>query len=108
MLWAALMLAGGMLPVTSASAASVAGAPVHPPNTWSPTAGPMSVPRTSGTATLLADGDILVAGGGTRTADLYDPSTGTFLPTGSMSVAAREDATATLLANGRVLVAGGC
>ena len=106
MLWAAFVLAGGMLPVTSASAASVAGAPVHPPNTWSPTAGPMSVPRTSGTATLLVDGDILVAGGGTRTADLYDPSTGTFTPTGSMSVA-RTNATASLLPSGDVLVAGG-
>jgi N-acetylneuraminic acid mutarotase len=66
----------------------------------------MSVPRTNGTATLLAHGDILVAGGGTRTADLYDPSNGTFTPTGSMSVA-RTNATATLLPSGDVLVVGG-
>ncbi len=110
-LWATLMLAAGMLPVVAASAASAstvpAGAPaVQPPNTWSPTTGPMTVPRTSGTATLLTDGDILVAGGGTRTADLYDPSTGTFTPTGSMSVA-RSNATATLLPSGDVLVVGG-
>ena len=66
----------------------------------------MSVARTSQVATLLPDGDVLVAGGATRTADLYDPSMGTFTPTGSMSVA-RTNATATLLASGDVLVAGG-
>ena len=76
------------------------------PNTWSPTASPMSVARTGQTATLLPDGDVLVAGGGTKTADLYDPSTGTFTATGSMSVA-RTNAAATLLPNGKVLVAGG-
>ena len=44
-LWTAVILAAGMLPVAAASAASVpAGAQaVQPPNTWSPTAGPMSV-----------------------------------------------------------------
>ena len=107
-IWVALTLAAGALPVVATSALSVpAGAQaVQPPNTWAPTAGPMSVPRTGQTATLLPDGDVLVAGGATRTADLYDPSTGTFTPTGSMSVA-RTNATATLLASGDVLVAGG-
>ena len=79
---------------------------MQPPNTWVPTAGPMSVARTGQTATLLPDGDVLVAGGATRTADLYDPATGSFTPTGSMSVA-RTNATATLLPNGDVLLAGG-
>ena len=103
-----MMLAAGVLPFAAASAPSVpAGArAVQPPNTWSPTAGPMSVARMEQTATLLPDGDVLVAGGGTRTADLYGPSTGTFIPTGSMSVA-RTNATATLLPSGDVLVAGG-
>jgi Kelch motif/Galactose oxidase, central domain len=106
--WAALVLAAGGLTVTAWSAAPVpAGAQaVQPPNTWSPTAGPMSVSRTGQTATLLPDGDVLVAGGGTKTADLFDPSTGTFAPTGSMSVD-RSDATATLLPDGGVLIAGG-
>jgi WD40 repeat protein len=66
----------------------------------------MAVARTGGTATLLPDGDVLVAGGGTNKADLYDPSTGTFAPTATMSVA-RTNATATLLPSGDVLVAGG-
>ena len=76
------------------------------PNTWSPTAGAMSVARAGQTATLLGNGNVLVAGGGTKTADLYETSTGTFTPTGSMSVS-RTDATATLLPSGLVLVAGG-
>jgi hypothetical protein len=66
----------------------------------------MSTARSGQTATLLDNGDVLVAGGGTRTVDLYEPSTGTFTPTGSMSVS-RTNATATLLPNGEVLVAGG-
>src|SRR5215470_7178572 len=55
--------------------------------TWSPT-GSTSVGRVGGTATLLPDGQVLVAGGGLNgtSAELYDPTTGTWSPTGSMSV----------------------
>ncbi len=107
-IWAALTLAAGALPLVATSAASIpAGADaVQPPNTWLPTAGPMSVARAGGTATLLSDGDVLVAGGGTNTAELYSPATGTFTPTGSLPTALT-DATATLLPAGDVLVAGG-
>ena len=76
----------------------------------------MSTDRYYATATLLANGKVLIAGGyynditnnrdPSSSAELYDPASGTFSPTGSMSKA-RDDATATLLANGKVLIAGG-
>jgi len=66
----------------------------------------MAVARSGQTATLLPDGQVLIAGGGTSSAELYDPSNGTFSPTASMSVS-RTDATASLLSDGDVLVAGG-
>jgi len=82
---------------------------------WTP-AGSMSVAgHESGTATLLSDGRVLVAGGTTqagfgttptRTAELFDPSTSTWTLTAPMSVA-RVQATATPLDDGRILVVGG-
>ena len=74
--------------------------------TFSPTTGPMTIARASHTATLLNIGKVLIAGWGNATAELFDPSTGTFSQTGSMSLA-RTAHTATLLASGKVLIAGG-
>jgi hypothetical protein len=76
----------------------------------------MAVPRTLHTATLLPNGKVLIAGGRmhdhqdyrgtvTDTAELYDPSTGTFSLTGRMA-APRVWHTATLLPNGKVLIVG--
>ena len=81
--------------------------------TFTPT-GDMSTRRAFHTATLLADGRVLVTGGSlngfpesaTTSAEIYDPATGTFTPTGSMATA-RQDHTATLLGDGRVLIAAG-
>jgi WD40 repeat protein len=54
----------------------------------------MSVNRTGASATLLPDGRVLVAGGGTATAEVYDPSTGNWTLTGQMHTA-RDSHTAT-------------
>jgi hypothetical protein len=69
-------------------------------------------PRAAHTATLLAGGRVLIAGGfgdnggSEATVELYDPRTRSFALTGSMSVG-RQSHTSTLLKNGRVLIAGG-
>jgi N-acetylneuraminic acid mutarotase len=73
--------------------------------------GKLPAGRWNHTATRLADGRVLVAGGETSTgayssASLYNPATGTWTATGSMS-AARTMHRAVLLDDGRVLVMGG-
>jgi WD40 repeat protein len=68
--------------------------------------GTLAVRRVFHTATLLANGKVLVAGGGDASAELYNPADGTFASTGGMSVG-RSSHTATLLANGMVVVVGG-
>jgi hypothetical protein len=70
----------------------------------------MNTARSGHTATLLANGKVLIVGGGgadlDASAELFDPASGTFAPTGSMTTP-RAGATATLLANGNVLIVGG-
>jgi hypothetical protein len=79
--------------------------------------GNMAGERGGHTATLLADGKVLVAGGsesddefqydeGSAAAEVYDPAIGAFTPTGIMT-AARVGHNATLLADGKVLITGG-
>jgi hypothetical protein len=73
--------------------------------------GSMSNARQEHTATLLNNGNVLVAGGrnsGTplASAELYDTATGSFIVTGSLA-SVRYAHTATLLNNGHVLIAGG-
>jgi hypothetical protein len=72
----------------------------------------MNVARVDHIATLLSDGEVLVAGGLNSTtgylasAELYNPSTGKWTLTGSMTVP-RDGHNAVLVPNGQVLVAGG-
>jgi len=77
--------------------------------------GSMTVPRYGHNAVLLQDGRVLVAGGlnastyqgpALASAELYNPSTGTWTPTGTM-ITGRESFDLTLLPNGEVLAAGG-
>ena len=79
--------------------------------TWTRT-GSFTQPRSSAIAVPLADGRVLLAGGGSRcgvvyaSADIYDPATDQWTATGAMNVA-RQSPAAVLLPDGRVLVAGG-
>ncbi|CAF2132567.1 unnamed protein product [Rotaria magnacalcarata] len=78
---------------------------------WTVT-GSMNNTRFSHTASVLANGNVLVAGGEDylgyiiENAELYDPSTGFWTLTGSMN-SARYLHTASVLTNGKVFVAGG-
>jgi hypothetical protein len=96
--------------LTAAAAAPALG---QASGTWV-TTGSMPGPSLGGyTATLLPNGQVLVAGGldsatntAYATAFLYNPSTGTWTETGSL-LTARYSHRAALLANGDVLVTGG-
>jgi N-acetylneuraminic acid mutarotase len=95
-------------------------ADLYNPTTNSFTAtGPLNTARYAHTATVLANGKVLVTGGfggatstiqtggaALASAELYDPTAGTWTATGSMN-SPRMNHTATLLPSGKVLVAGG-
>ena len=76
---------------------------------WANT-GSLNTPRRFHTATLLPNGQVLVAGvvssNYLASAELFNPATGTWTVTGSLHTA-RYWHTATLLPNGQVLVTGG-
>ena len=80
--------------------------------TWSET-GSLTIGRTEHTATSLADGKVLVAGGKDSydgsvltSVEIYNPINGNWSSAPSLSVP-RRGHSATLLADGRVLIAGG-
>jgi hypothetical protein len=96
---------------SSAMPFTVRVAMARPAAAFTPT-GSMTVARAAHTATLLLDGRVLIAGGGSASAELYDATSQTFTATGSMTLA-QDARSATLLANstlpnyGKVLMAGG-
>jgi hypothetical protein len=104
-----VLVTGGYGPIPDSP---LAAADLYDPGsgTWSVTAS-MLIPRGGHTATLLSDGTVLVAGGGSgsgplASAELYDPDSGTWSVTADM-VEGRGGHLATRLLDGTVLLAGG-
>jgi hypothetical protein len=118
-------MAAGLSGTGTEDASALASADLYDPatGTYTPT-GSMAKPRAFHTATLLADGRVLIQGGGAPAADqassgaapepnvvpppeIYDPATGQFSPAGGDTLIPLVLATSTLLQDGRVLFAGG-
>ena len=113
----ATLLANGQVLIAGGGGSAGSAELYNPANGTFTATGEMSTRRISGhTATLLADGRVLIAGGAiassstgvtnTRSAELYDPSTGTFAATSNM-IEARACPAAVLLGNGKALIVGG-
>jgi WD40 repeat protein len=107
-----VLIVGGAGVVVQSQATFVNPAELYDPKTGKFAAtGSLKEGRTHATATLLADGRVLVMGGDIQSGILqsvesYDPATGTFTAAGQMTVA-RFSQTATVLQDGRILIAGG-
>ena len=107
-----VLIAGGL----NASSA-LSSADVFDPMTGTFTALPqaMTTPRAAAAAAPLPNGDVLIAGGsadrfGTEvlsSAEVFDPSTGTFTALPNSMTTARAEAVAAPLPDGDVLIAGG-
>src|SRR5262249_22452843 len=106
----ATLLANGKVLIAGGGSSS---AELYDPATGTfPATGSMSTARGAGIATLLNDGKVLIAGGSDargagdntlKSAELYDPSAGTFTATGIMTIR-RSPTVATVLSSGSVLV----
>ncbi len=113
-----VLIAGGV-PCPQSTAGSSCSPPVlssaelfNPTDqTFAPT-GAMTTPRELHTATALADGSVLVAGGANSSgalasAETYNPSSGTFTASANGLNQARDSATAVALSPGEVFIMGG-
>jgi YVTN family beta-propeller protein len=113
----ATLLDNGQVLVTGGSTqfapiSALATAEIYDPgtNSWI-TVKPMSAARAFHTASLLSDGNVLVAGGettqtGIATAEIYNPTTNSWATTGSLQDG-RFNYAASLLVSGQVLATGG-
>lgn len=111
-----VLLAGGNS--GTGDGAAISSAELYDPatGTFTATTGSMTAARVAHTATLLQGGKVLITGGDVSfytssgqslaSAEIFDPSTGTFTATGNMTVP-RESHTATLLSSGKALITGG-
>jgi PKD repeat protein len=104
-----VLIAGGLGIGTTGPIAS---AELYDPILGTFSAGDNMTARYFHTATLLANGKVLIAGGfgaagPLDSAELYDPASHTFSAVGVGMTAPRYNHTATLLADGTVLIAGG-
>jgi len=108
-----VLVAGGMNAGQSSSAAEI----YDPVAGQFTSTGSLGTPREGHTATLLPDGRVLIAGGvetsssspstALNTAELFDPTPGTFALTTRPMTVPRYAHYATLLGTGQVLVGGG-
>lgn len=110
-----VLVAGGTGP-SNCSSTPASGTELYDPvsGTWSAT-GNLNTARFNHSATLLPNGQVLVAGGMVgvggiccvflNSAELYDPATGMWRPTGSFNTL-RTTGSLTLLQNGKVLALG--
>jgi hypothetical protein len=107
-----VLVVGGASRCRNGQCNDMPNAELYNPSTGTFTAtGNLNNRRRGHTATLLANGKVLIVGGEQNStlissAELYDPSTGTFAVTGSLNTV-RAGHTANLLGDGTVLVAQG-
>jgi uncharacterized protein YjdB len=117
----ATVLNTGQVLIAGGSNCAAPGCPVSSAELYDPVAstfsstGGLNVARFNHSATLLTNGQVLLTGGysscattctSETTAELYDPSSGTFASTQALTTA-RSGQTATLVPSGDVVIAGG-
>jgi hypothetical protein len=108
LIYAAFNPVTGYISCTAQSSAEI----YDPQSGASNLTGSLNSARYNAAAVRMADGRILVVGGSSEysplySAEVFDPTTGSFTPTSSGLGTARSSPAATLLGNGLVLISGG-